>query len=57
MRHLDIGPGPVVGQALAHLLELRLDRGPMDRDAALAALDEWYGSQTGTDGRRDERST
>jgi hypothetical protein len=29
----------------------------MDRDAALAALDEWYGSQTGTDGRRDERST
>jgi poly(A) polymerase len=57
MRHLDIGPGPVVGQALAHLLELRLDRGPMDRDDALAALDEWYGSQTGAGGRRDGRSS
>ena len=42
MDHLGIGPGPVVGQALAHLLELRLEHGPMERDAALAALDEWY---------------
>ena len=27
MDHLGIGPGPLVGQALAHLLEIRLDEG------------------------------
>jgi poly(A) polymerase len=45
MEHLGIGPGPVVGQALAHLLELRLEHGPMERDAALAELDEWYAAR------------
>jgi len=45
MEHLGIGPGPVVGQALAHLLELRLEHGPMERDAALAQLDEWYAAR------------
>ena len=45
MEHLGIGPGPVVGQALAHLLELRLEHGPMDRTAALAELDEWYAAR------------
>ncbi|MGH9178031.1 MAG: CCA tRNA nucleotidyltransferase, partial [Acidimicrobiales bacterium] len=28
MAHLGIPPGPVVGQALAHLLELRIEEGP-----------------------------
>ena len=45
MEHLGIGPGPVVGQALAHLLELRLEHGPMEREAALAELDEWYAAR------------
>jgi poly(A) polymerase len=45
MAHLGVPPGPVVGRALAHLLELRLDHGPMDRDAALAALDDWWAVQ------------
>jgi len=49
MEHLGIGPGPVVGRALAHLLELRLERGPVDRDTALADLDEWYGAHGAED--------
>jgi len=42
MAHLGIGPGPEVGQALAHLLELRLEEGPMGLDDAYAALDAWW---------------
>ena len=32
MELLGIPPGPLVGKALAHLLELRLDRGPMSEE-------------------------
>jgi poly(A) polymerase len=42
MRHLGLRPGPEVGQAWQHLLELRLDRGPMSEDEAYAALDAWW---------------
>ena len=42
MEHLGIGPGPEVGQALEHLLELRLERGPIDEEEALRLLDEWW---------------
>src|SRR5205823_4565918 len=35
MEHLGIGPGPAVGEALAFLMELRLDRGPIEREEAL----------------------
>ena len=41
MALLGIPPGPLVGKALAHLLELRLDRGPMTEDEAVQALREW----------------
>ncbi|HEX9716341.1 MAG TPA: CCA tRNA nucleotidyltransferase [Actinomycetota bacterium] len=41
MAHLGIGPGPVVGKALEHLMELRLERGPIDKDEAYRLLDEW----------------
>jgi poly(A) polymerase len=41
MSLLGIPPGPLVGKALAHLLELRLDRGPMPEDEAVQALREW----------------
>jgi poly(A) polymerase len=41
MEHLELSPGPVVGQALAHLMELRMERGPIERDEALALLDDW----------------
>ncbi len=45
MDHLGVGPGRVVGTALAHLLELRLENGPMDEAAGYAALDEWAQAQ------------
>jgi poly(A) polymerase len=41
MERLGIRPGPVVGEALAFLLEERMERGPMDRDEAYRLLDEW----------------
>ncbi len=47
MAHLGIPPGPLVGAALAHLLEVRLDRGPLDRDEALAELDRWHSARAG----------
>ena len=34
-------PGPLVGQAWRHLKELRLERGPLDRDEAEAELLRW----------------
>jgi poly(A) polymerase len=41
MEILGITPGPEVGRAYKHLLELRLDHGPMAYDDARAALLEW----------------
>jgi poly(A) polymerase len=41
MEHLGVEPGRVIGDALDHLLELRLDDGPMSEDEAYARLDEW----------------
>ena len=45
MDHLGITPGPVVGDALAHLLEIRLDEGPLDHDEALRRLDAWWATR------------
>ncbi|QZT62887.1 CCA tRNA nucleotidyltransferase [Mycolicibacterium austroafricanum] len=42
MRILDIPPGPQVGQAWNHLKELRLDRGPLEYDDAVAELLKWW---------------
>jgi len=47
MAHLGIPPGRVVGDALAHLLELRLEHGPLEHDAALAELDSWWAAREG----------
>jgi poly(A) polymerase len=41
MDHLGIPAGPPVGEALAHLLELRMDRGPIDEEEAFRLLEEW----------------
>ncbi|WP_039938345.1 CCA tRNA nucleotidyltransferase [Streptomyces himastatinicus] len=46
MKVLGIAPGPEVGKAYKHLLELRLEHGPMGRDAAVAALREWWAAQS-----------
>ena len=42
MDQLGIGPGPAVGEALAYLLELRLDEGPLGEDEARGRLAEWW---------------
>ncbi|SCL60518.1 poly(A) polymerase [Micromonospora citrea] len=41
MELLGVPPGPVVGRAWKHLKELRLERGPLDRDEAEAELLRW----------------
>ncbi|AGP56533.1 CCA tRNA nucleotidyltransferase [Streptomyces rapamycinicus] len=45
MKILGIPPGPQVGKAYKHLLELRLEHGPMERDAVISALQEWWEAQ------------
>jgi poly(A) polymerase len=45
MEILGIPPGPVVGRAWAYLKELRLERGPLDHDTAVAELRAWAKSQ------------
>ncbi|MFD4630851.1 CCA tRNA nucleotidyltransferase [Streptomyces sp. NPDC058284] len=45
MEILDVKPGPVIGKAYKFLLELRLENGPMERKAAVAALEEWWAAQ------------
>ncbi|MET8247407.1 CCA tRNA nucleotidyltransferase [Streptomyces sp. NPDC005202] len=45
MEILSVKPGPVVGRAYKHMLELRLEYGPMEHDAAVAALKEWWAEQ------------
>jgi poly(A) polymerase len=41
MELLGVPPGPIVGRAWRHLKEVRLDRGPLDRDEAKAELIRW----------------
>jgi len=42
MAILDLEPGPLVGKAYKHLLELRMEHGPLDHDRAVAELRTWY---------------
>jgi poly(A) polymerase len=52
MSVLGIRPGPEVGAAYRYLLELRIERGPMSHDEAVAALKRWATDQ-GVAGSRD----
>ncbi len=45
MELLDVPAGPVIGRALAFLLELRMDEGPLAHDVAAQRLKEWWASQ------------
>ncbi len=45
VRLLGVEPGPIVGKAWKHLKEVRLDRGPMERDEAVAELYRWAREQ------------
>ena len=45
MEILGLPPGPLVGQAWRYLKELRLDRGPLPHDEAVAELQRWAADQ------------
>jgi poly(A) polymerase len=45
MAALGIAPGPVVGQAYAYLLEVRLDEGPIGEEAARERLLTWWAAR------------
>jgi poly(A) polymerase len=45
MAILGIKPGPLVGKAYKHLLELRMEHGPLAHDEAVSALQTWYAEQ------------
>ncbi|TFV67928.1 UNVERIFIED_ORG: CCA tRNA nucleotidyltransferase [Bacillus sp. AZ43] len=47
MELLGLPPGPEVGRAWRFLKDLRLERGPLERDEAEAALREWWAAQQG----------
>jgi poly(A) polymerase len=52
MERLGIAPGPEVGEALDHLLELRLEEGPLGEEEAFRRLDDWWATRTKTDSRK-----
>jgi poly(A) polymerase len=41
MERLGLEPGPVVGEALAFLMEIRMERGEIPEDAAYGLLEAW----------------
>lgn len=45
MEILGIQPGPLVGRAYRHLLDLRMEHGPLGRDAAADELRRWAADQ------------
>ena len=45
MRLLNVPPGPIVGKAWKYLKDLRLDRGPLEHDEAVAELFQWARDQ------------
>ena len=51
MAFFDLKPSRVVGEALAFLTELRIERGPMERKAAFTDLERW-GSERGLEPAR-----
>jgi len=46
---LGIAPGPVLGRAYRHLLAVRMDQGPIGREAAVQALRSWWAEQPESD--------
>jgi poly(A) polymerase len=45
MALLGVPQGPLVGKAYRHLLELRMERGPLPREDAERALLDWAAAQ------------
>ncbi|HEX2850605.1 MAG TPA: CCA tRNA nucleotidyltransferase [Acidimicrobiales bacterium] len=42
---LGVAPGPVIGRALHHLLELRMEEGPLGREEAERRVRSWWAEQ------------
>ena len=51
MELLGIGPGPAVGRALAFLMDLRLDEGPLGEEEAAVRLQSWWDEERAGSGR------
>jgi len=49
MAHLGLRPSRPVGEAMAFLLELRLDEGPLGKDEAYRRLDAWWAQRSAPD--------
>ncbi|BDR53877.1 CCA tRNA nucleotidyltransferase [Bombiscardovia nodaiensis] len=47
MEILGVRPGPMVGKAYQHMLNFRLDYGPVDQEQAEAELKAWWAEQKG----------
>jgi poly(A) polymerase len=45
MEHLGLEPGPSVGRALTYLMDIRLERGPIEPDEAYRLLDAWWAGE------------
>ena len=50
MKVLGVPPGPVVGRAYRHLLDLRLDRGPLPAEVVREELLRWWADQPESSG-------
>ena len=46
MLHLDLAPGPKVGEAMRMLYEHRIEHGPYTPEEAHSLLDEWWADQS-----------
>ena len=49
MEILDLQPGPMVGKAYRHMLDYRLDMGPVDQDQAVEELKSWWAREGAED--------
>ncbi|MDO5644706.1 MAG: CCA tRNA nucleotidyltransferase [Dermabacter sp.] len=47
MELLGLEPGPLVGEAYSYLLELRMEEGPLGREAATERLLQWWQARNG----------
>jgi poly(A) polymerase len=46
MELLNLKPGRLVGEAYKHMLEIRMEQGPLDKEDAIKELMKWWQSKT-----------
>ena len=47
MQILGLTEGPMIGRAYNHMMNVRLDQGPLSREQAIAELENWWQAQQG----------